>query len=193
MRDRYSIWRYAAAIGVDYAHAVSMGEGWTPLAAAPRLGKALGLTAPRSEGQVRALHRAYGKAGFSPATLGLVEAHGTGTVVGDRTELATLTAMYADSGVEPGTVTLGSVKSQIGRSPTPPTTAATERGTGVSALAMLHKDQSDHDQRRQDLHRQKNGQHYIHLQLQKLCASNGSAGDKGISGRPLQYSKNQAP
>ena len=31
VRDRYSIWRYAAAIGIDAAHAVSMGEGWTPL------------------------------------------------------------------------------------------------------------------------------------------------------------------
>lgn len=31
VRDRYSIWRYAAAIDVDAAHAVSMGEGWTPL------------------------------------------------------------------------------------------------------------------------------------------------------------------
>jgi threonine synthase len=31
VRDRYSVWRYAAAIDVDVAHAVSMGEGWTPL------------------------------------------------------------------------------------------------------------------------------------------------------------------
>jgi threonine synthase len=29
--DRYSVWRYAAAIEVDDAHAVSLGEGWTPL------------------------------------------------------------------------------------------------------------------------------------------------------------------
>src|SRR5690606_36786397 len=72
-------------------------------------------------------------------------------------------------------------------------TTATEGSTSISALAMLHQDQSDHDQRRQDLHRQKNGQHYVHLQLQKLCATNGSAGDKGISVRPLQYSKNRVP
>ena len=31
VRERYSVWRYAAAIGVDDAHAVTMGEGWTPL------------------------------------------------------------------------------------------------------------------------------------------------------------------
>jgi threonine synthase len=30
-RDRYSVWRYAAAIEVDEGQAVSLGEGWTPL------------------------------------------------------------------------------------------------------------------------------------------------------------------
>jgi threonine synthase len=30
-RSRYDVWRYARAIGVDAAHAVSLGEGWTPL------------------------------------------------------------------------------------------------------------------------------------------------------------------
>jgi threonine synthase len=29
--SRYSVWRYATAIGVDDRHAVTMGEGWTPL------------------------------------------------------------------------------------------------------------------------------------------------------------------
>lgn len=29
--DRHSVWRYAAAIGIDEAHAVTLGEGWTPL------------------------------------------------------------------------------------------------------------------------------------------------------------------
>jgi threonine synthase len=29
--DRYSVWRYAAAIDVDESHAVTLGEGWTPL------------------------------------------------------------------------------------------------------------------------------------------------------------------
>ena len=40
--------------------------------------------------------RAYERAGVSPAEVGLVEAHGTGTVVGDRTELATLTEVFAE-------------------------------------------------------------------------------------------------
>jgi len=29
--DRYGVWRYARAIGVDETHAVTLGEGWTPL------------------------------------------------------------------------------------------------------------------------------------------------------------------
>ena len=31
--DRYSVWRYAAAIAVDDTEAVTLGEGWTPLTA----------------------------------------------------------------------------------------------------------------------------------------------------------------
>ncbi|PPK71213.1 type I polyketide synthase [Actinokineospora auranticolor] len=77
-------------------------------------GRSLGLTAPRPEGQRRALDRAYRMAGISPAAVGLVEAHGTGTVVGDGTELTTLTDFFTTAGAEPGSCALGSVKSQIG-------------------------------------------------------------------------------
>ncbi|HKR51096.1 MAG TPA: SDR family oxidoreductase [Pseudonocardiaceae bacterium] len=77
-------------------------------------GRSLGLTAPRPDGQRRALERAYRMAGISPADVGLIEAHGTGTVVGDRTELAVLTELFTAAGTETGSCTLGSVKSQIG-------------------------------------------------------------------------------
>ncbi|MCC9307900.1 SDR family oxidoreductase [Kitasatospora sp. RB6PN24] len=77
-------------------------------------GRSLGLTAPRPEGQRAALERAYRQAGIGPAEVGLVEAHGTGTVVGDRTELATLTEVFTEAGAAPGSCALGSVKSQIG-------------------------------------------------------------------------------
>ena len=77
-------------------------------------GRSLGLTAPRPEGQRRALERAYAMAGISPAQVGLVEAHGTGTVVGDRTELSVLTELFTAAGTPAGSCTLGSVKSQIG-------------------------------------------------------------------------------
>ncbi|MEV6564637.1 SDR family NAD(P)-dependent oxidoreductase [Streptomyces kronopolitis] len=77
-------------------------------------GRSLGLTAPRPEGQRRALERAYARAGISPAQVGLLEAHGTGTVVGDSTELAVLTDVFDAAGAQPGGCALGSVKSQIG-------------------------------------------------------------------------------
>ncbi|MEL7207838.1 MAG: beta-ketoacyl synthase N-terminal-like domain-containing protein, partial [Actinomycetota bacterium] len=77
-------------------------------------GRHLGLTAPRKEGQRSALDRAYTQAGVSPADVGLIEAHGTGTVVGDRTELATLTEVFSEAGAEAGATSLGSVKSLIG-------------------------------------------------------------------------------
>ncbi|GAA1273249.1 type I polyketide synthase [Kitasatospora nipponensis] len=77
-------------------------------------GRSLGLTAPRPEGQRAALERAYRGAGIGPAEVGLLEGHGTGTVVGDRTELATLSAVFTEAGAAPQSCTLGSVKSQIG-------------------------------------------------------------------------------
>ncbi|GAA3524933.1 type I polyketide synthase [Amycolatopsis ultiminotia] len=77
-------------------------------------GRSLGLTAPRPEGQRAALERAYRNARLSPASVGLVEAHGTGTVVGDRTELTTLSSVFTEAGAVPGSCAIGSVKSQIG-------------------------------------------------------------------------------
>ena len=77
-------------------------------------GKHLGLTAPRKDGQKRALDRAYQRAGISPNQVELIEAHGTGTVVGDKTELATLTETFHAADAPNARCTLGSVKSQIG-------------------------------------------------------------------------------
>ena len=77
-------------------------------------GRDRGLTAPRPEGQALALARAYAKAGFSPATVGLLEAHGTGTVVGDRTEAQTLTQFLGAAGARAQSCAIGSVKSMIG-------------------------------------------------------------------------------
>ncbi|HEX4451928.1 MAG TPA: SDR family NAD(P)-dependent oxidoreductase [Kofleriaceae bacterium] len=97
-------------------------------------GKSLGLTAPRKEGQVRALERAYEQAGVSPVDVGLVEAHGTGTVVGDRTELATLTDVFTNAGAKPNTCVLGSVKSNIGHTKC----AAGIAGVIKAALSIHH-------------------------------------------------------
>ncbi|WP_371618678.1 SDR family NAD(P)-dependent oxidoreductase [Streptomyces sp. NBC_00454] len=92
----------------DRVYAVIKGVG------ASSDGRSLGLTAPRPEGQRRALERAYARAGVSPGEVGLVEAHGTGTVVGDSTELAVLSELFTAAGAAPGSCALGSVKSQIG-------------------------------------------------------------------------------
>ncbi len=97
-------------------------------------GKSLGLTAPRKDGQVRALDRAYRQAGVSAADVGLVEAHGTGTVVGDRTELQTLTEVFTNAGAEVGACVLGSVKSQIGHTKC----AAGMAGLIKAALSIHH-------------------------------------------------------
>lgn len=113
----------------DRVYAVVKGVG------AASDGKALGLTAPRPEGQHRALDRAYRDAGVSPADVGLVEAHGTGTVVGDATELRTLTSFFTDAGAEPGSCALGSVKSQIGHTKC----AAGLAGLIKAVLALWHQ------------------------------------------------------
>lgn len=97
-------------------------------------GKALGLTAPRKVGQVRALERAYTQAGISAAAVGLVEAHGTGTVVGDKTELSALTNLFSRSGALPGQTHLGSVKTQIGHTKC----AAGLAGLIKASLAVYH-------------------------------------------------------
>ncbi len=77
-------------------------------------GRDKGLTAPRPEGQARALRRAYQKAGFSPATVGLIEAHGTGTVAGDGAEVTTLKQVFEEAGASRQSCAIGSVKSMIG-------------------------------------------------------------------------------
>jgi acyl transferase domain-containing protein len=61
----------------DRVYAVLRGRGGAAT------GASLGLTAPRKEGQIRAVDRAYARgAGSRRIEVGLVEAHGTGTVVG---------------------------------------------------------------------------------------------------------------
>lgn len=91
-------------------------------------GRSMGLTAPRPEGQVRALRRAYEDRALSPADVGLMEAHGTGTVVGDRTELGTMESVFREAGASAGGTALGSVKSQIGH---------TKGAAGIASLIKV--------------------------------------------------------
>ncbi len=59
-------------------------------------------------------------------------------MVGDRTELATLTEVFTEAGAEPGNCALGSVKSQIGHTKC----AAGLAGLIKAALRPAHRDPS---------------------------------------------------
>ena len=91
-------------------------------------GKALGMTAPRPEGQMRALTRAYAKAGFSQSTISMAEAHGTGTPVGDRAEARTITESLQAQGAAAKSVAIGSVKTLLGH---------TKASAGVAGLIKV--------------------------------------------------------
>jgi acyl transferase domain-containing protein/NAD(P)H-dependent flavin oxidoreductase YrpB (nitropropane dioxygenase family) len=98
-------------------------------------GRDRSLTAPRPEGQMRALRRAYAQAGFSPATVELVEAHGTGTVAGDGAEIKALSTVFGEHSDERQWCAVGSVKSMVGH------TKATAGVAGIvkAALALHHR------------------------------------------------------
>lgn len=98
-------------------------------------GRDKGLTAPRAEGQLRALHRAYGQARINPSNVALVEAHGTGTVVGDQTEARAIGQLFRDAGADAQSCAIGSVKSMIGHSKC----AAGLAGLIKTAFALYHK------------------------------------------------------
>ena len=99
-------------------------------------GKAQSIYAPKPEGQVRALTRAYEHAGIAPATIDLVEAHGTGTRVGDQVEFESLCRVFTkDSADRNRRCALGSVKSNIGHTKASAGTA----GIIKAALSVYHK------------------------------------------------------
>lgn len=77
-------------------------------------GTSSGLLAPRQEGQVLAMKRAYEAAAISPESVELIEAHGTGIALGDITEIESLCKVF---GIRKGAgprCAIGTVKSMIG-------------------------------------------------------------------------------
>ncbi|WP_308287764.1 SDR family NAD(P)-dependent oxidoreductase [Streptomyces griseoincarnatus] len=98
-------------------------------------GRFKSIYAPRKEGQMVALRRAYEDADCSPASVELFEAHGTGTAVGDATELSALSAVVSEATDSTRFAALGSVKSQIGHTKA----AAGAAGMIKLALALHHK------------------------------------------------------
>lgn len=77
-------------------------------------GRGSGLMAPRLEGEILAIERAYKQTGIDPRTIELIEAHGTGIPLGDRTEVQALRRVIGDRERAYPSIALGSVKSMIG-------------------------------------------------------------------------------
>ena len=77
-------------------------------------GKGKGITAPNPVGQRLAVKRAWSNAGADISTVSCIEAHGTSTRAGDASELESLSGVLGGSGITPGSIALGSVKSNIG-------------------------------------------------------------------------------
>jgi acyl transferase domain-containing protein len=98
-------------------------------------GRALGLMAPRVDGQELALTRAYTSTRIDPETVGLIEAHGTGTPLGDLTEIQALSRVFGPRRGALPSCAIGSVKSMI--SHTLP--AAGIAGLIKTALALHHR------------------------------------------------------
>jgi len=97
-------------------------------------GRSKSVYAPRPEGQMLALRRAYAEAGYGPDTVELLEAHGTGTVAGDAAEFEALRRVFAEAAPDRRPwCALGSVKSQIGH-----TKAAAGAASLVKAVLALH-------------------------------------------------------
>jgi len=94
-----------------------------------------GFTAPSVRGQAEVIRLAHAAAEVGPETISYVEAHGTGTPVGDPIEVTALTQAFRSGPVTPGSVLLGSVKTNIGHTDT----AAGVAGLIKAVLALEHR------------------------------------------------------
>ncbi|MDR0734341.1 MAG: acyltransferase domain-containing protein, partial [Elusimicrobiota bacterium] len=95
-------------------------------------GKGKGITAPNPKGQKLAIEKTFEQLDYSPGQVGLIEAHGTATRVGDAAELSALNEVFSPL-AKPGTIWLGSVKSQIGHAK-----AAAGIASVIKVMLALH-------------------------------------------------------
>jgi acyl transferase domain-containing protein/NAD(P)-dependent dehydrogenase (short-subunit alcohol dehydrogenase family) len=77
-------------------------------------GKGKALWAPRKEGQVLAMQRAYDASGIHPGSIGLLEAHATSTPIGDATEVESVSEVFGPHQKRGERLPIGSVKGNIG-------------------------------------------------------------------------------
>jgi acyl transferase domain-containing protein len=73
-----------------------------------------GFTAPRVDGQAKAIRAAHLAAEVEPATITFVETHGTATELGDPIEVAALTQAFRAGTDRRGFCSLGAVKTNVG-------------------------------------------------------------------------------
>jgi acyl transferase domain-containing protein len=95
----------------------------------------IGYTAPSVDGQAEVIAEAQAIAGVKPTSVGMIECHGSATPLGDPIEVAALTQAFKGSGARPGSVAIGSVKSNLGH---------LDSGAGIAGLlkavqALRHK------------------------------------------------------
>ena len=95
-------------------------------------GRGKGITAPNPKGQKLAIEKTFEQLDYNPGEVGLLEAHGTATRVGDAAELGALNEVFAPF-AKPGTIGLGSVKSQIGHAK-----AAAGIASVIKVMLALH-------------------------------------------------------
>ena len=93
------------------------------------------MTRPEQNGQMLALRRAYGRAGFGMETVTYFEGHGTGTNVGDATEFRALSTARRERMRDTWQAIVGSVKANIGHTKA----AAGVAGLIKTVLALHHQ------------------------------------------------------
>ena len=99
-------------------------------------GRGKGITAPNPVGQRLAVQRAWRNAGLSPASCGMIECHGTSTRVGDVVEVTSIGEAFGGAELRPGSVAIGSAKSNIGHLKA----AAGAAGFLKAVMAIHHKE-----------------------------------------------------
>jgi acyl transferase domain-containing protein/acyl carrier protein len=94
----------------------------------------VGFTAPAIEGQAEAISMALAAAEANCDSIGYIEAHGSATTIGDPIEIAALNQAYSHAALKPGSIAVGSIKSNIGHL----NAAAGVAGLIKTALALKH-------------------------------------------------------
>jgi len=94
----------------------------------------VGFTAPAVEGQAEVIALAMAAAEVECESIGYIEAHGSATPMGDPIEIAALNQVYGQAGLQPASIAVGSVKSNLGHL----NSAAGVAGLIKTILALRH-------------------------------------------------------